>query len=109
MAAKYLVYAGCDNEGQVLQGQPYDGPLDSASVAEFALSWLRQSPYHSSNTAWGLAELDWADVESADGDAEPIYMVMDLDAECLEDCATDNCECEPEEYFVAVARNTKGE
>lgn len=111
MAAKYLVYAGCDNEGQVLQGQPYDGPLDSASVAAFALETLRGSPYHSSNTAWGLAELDWENVEAQayDDDAEcPFYEVPDLDGDCLNCDGPATCECEPDQYFVYVTRNIEG-
>lgn len=111
MAAKYLVYAGCDNEGQVLQGQPYDGPLDSESVAAFALETLRGTPYHSSNTAWGLDNLDWQDLDDAAADGEPFYIAIDEDAECQDidgECSEDDCQCPSSEYFVSVARNTEG-
>lgn len=101
--AKYLVYAGCDNEGQVLQGQPYNGPIDSESVAEFALATLRKSPYHSSNTAWGLESLEWQGLENGCEATEPVYLQQDFDAECFDDCDAGNCQCSPPEYWVAVS------
>lgn len=102
---KYLVYAGCENEGTVLQGQPYDGPVDSASVAAFALEMLRDSIYSRSDTAFGLAELNWDDLESAHVDSAgcPIYCAFNPDSGCTDNsCDADACMCEAEEYFVSV-------
>lgn len=95
-----------------MHGQPYDGPIDAQSVADFALSTLRNSPYGKSNTAWGLAELDWQDVDDASGDELPFYIAIDEDADCRDmygDCTEDTCNCPSSEYFVSVARNTQGE
>ena len=113
MAAKYLVYAGCDSEGQVLQGQPYDGPLDSASVADFARQTLRGSIYGMSNTAWGLDSLDWQDLDNAsgDGDDEPFYIAIDESSECQDidgECSETDCQCPFDEYFVSITRNIEG-
>lgn len=108
MTAKYLVFAGCANEGQILDGQPYDGPLDSQSVADFAMQTLRSSIYNLSNTCWGLENLDWADLEDAAGDGEPVYFAINENAECQDidgECSETDCHCPTEEYFVSVTRN----
>lgn len=102
--AKYLVYAGCSNEGQILQGQPYDGSLDAVSVVQFARDTLLGSPYSRSDTVWGLEELDWDDADDVSGEPEiRVYFAYDYDADDEPECDDDGCSCtEPPFYWVTV-------
>lgn len=100
MATKFVVSAGCTNEGTILHSQPYAGPTDPQSLADFALEILRQTPYSRSNTAWGLAELDFDGAENAADDDGALYLVADFDAECFEDCEGE-CACEAPDYWVS--------
>lgn len=61
------VFAGEDSVS-IVSGANYNGPTDSTHVSDFLWTLLKNTPYHASNLAWALGDLDWGSLENAYGD-----------------------------------------